>query len=635
MAQVRNRRRINVLRAIAGPGCRLRGVRRLARSVQCAWCAAARGHWERTVFEDYCRNWKRRVVCTLGVALAALTSAACGGISFNSGEGCSVGGQKLEVGDSLDDGCNTCSCEKGGNLACTLADCDVDVPGEGDPCEVEDGVWLSDGATRTADCESCSCDDGKLSCEQVCEPTEPADCELDRGEVIEHGERFEVSCNTCRCDDGAIECTEMACNDDRCELDGDDWLEDGDTFELGCNECECDQGTLRCTNRDCEDPAQCVVDGDRYDDGDEVPSGRSCESCVCDEGEVFCLEIGCAQETCEYDGRTYADGDLFNDDCNVCQCDGGRVSCTEKACGPASCEYEGNVYQDGEVFEDACNECSCEDGQVSCTDMACACEVDGESYQDGDTVPSDRSCESCFCDNGDVACVSIGCQSCVYDGDEYDEGDTFSGADACTTCTCANGEVRCDFSGCPDPVCDGDGGPLPNGSEVDVDGQACQCVDGEAQCLAAGSCEVRGVVYENGSSVPDPDSCNQCSCVDGVITACTEIACPLIVIEPCPAGRDSSEDYVHDAVAIDDGLLNIEVSGACQGFDEFDVCYDPISTTGSTPETELHLIQNPVDDCSSVGTRSLVVDLYPFTSEEGFEEVFFDIGRHRLLYVAP
>lgn len=46
-------------------------------------------------------------------------------------------------------------------------------------------------------------------------------------------------------------------------------------------------------------------------------------------------------------------------------------------------------------------------------------------------------------------------------------------------------------------------------------------------------CEVEGHVYPSGATrVEDPRSCNHCSCLDGQLASCTEVACP----EPCPDG---------------------------------------------------------------------------------------------------
>jgi len=47
------------------------------------------------------------------------------------------------------------------------------------------------------------------------------------------------------------------------------------------------------------------------------------------------------------------------------------------------------------------------------------------------------------------------------------------------------------------------------------------------------ACEVDGVVYPNGwTMVPDPISCNTCTCTDGQLGSCTEAACPDL----CPEG---------------------------------------------------------------------------------------------------
>ena len=54
-----------------------------------------------------------------------------------------------------------------------------------------------------------------------------------------------------------------------------------------------------------------------------------------------------------------------------------------------------------------------------------------------------------------------------------------------------------------------------------------------------GACAVGDYVYPNGSmDVPDPTSCNTCSCIDGDVTACTEIACAT----PCPEGTGQSTE---------------------------------------------------------------------------------------------
>src|SRR5690606_9921184 len=45
-------------------------------------------------------------------------------------------------------------------------------------------------------------------------------------------------------------------------------------------------------------------------------------------------------------------------------------------------------------------------------------------------------------------------------------------------------------------------------------------------------CRVEGADYPHGATVPDPYSCNTCTCNDGVVDACTEIGCA----DACPDG---------------------------------------------------------------------------------------------------
>jgi hypothetical protein len=91
---------------------------------------------------------------------------------------------------------------------------------------------------------------------------------------------------------------------------------------------------------------------------------------------------------------------------------------------------------------------------------------------------------------------------------------------------------------------------FPGGIEVpDLDGcNQSLCVNGKPwlhTLLACPSmfqaCIVNGVTYENGASnVPDPASCNCCSCVDGRVTHCTSEQCALPA--PCDFGVAHYQD---------------------------------------------------------------------------------------------
>jgi hypothetical protein len=106
----------------------------------------------------------------------------------------------------------------------------------------------------------------------------------------------------------------------------------------------------------------------------------------------------------------------------------------------------------------------------------------------------------------------------------------------CAAAAFSMGADRCDDP--PDPgactvngrvYANGDGGvPAPDGCNT------CTCVDGEVTSCTeiacppgSAACTVGGVTYAHGSAgVPAPDGCNTCTCEDGALTSCTEIACP-------------------------------------------------------------------------------------------------------------
>lgn len=67
-----------------------------------------------------------------------------------------------------------------------------------------------------------------------------------------------------------------------------------------------------------------------------------------------------------------------------------------------------------------------------------------------------------------------------------------------------------------------------------------------AECEAAcevestgAACEIEGRVYPDGyTGMPDPFSCNTCSCDDGEVAACTKVGCE----EECPLGTSPGQD---------------------------------------------------------------------------------------------
>ena len=225
------------------------------------------------------------------------------------------------------------------------------------------------------------------------------------------------------------------------------------------------------------------------------------------------------RKSCAYDGKTYADGATFTstDGCNACSCGDGEVSCDDAACDDG-CTYQGTHYREGQSFPaaDGCNQCSCEKGGViTCTERGCvSCAEPPIAY--AHAVEEARRCDpqsanqcqrrfddglacpcSVFINEANVEAIAAAKEAAAT----YDAGNC-GGAKVCPPCAT--------------PV----GGYCSNG-------QRCEPLWREGPQ----ACKVEGLVYPHGATgVPDPTSCNKCTCSDGELS-CTEINCPT----PCPA----------------------------------------------------------------------------------------------------
>lgn len=230
------------------------------------------------------------------------------------------------------------------------------------------------------------------------------------------------------------------------------------------------------------------------------------------------------------------------------------------AAGRKNCVVGGKTYADGATFTNGCNGCSCNDGEVTCDLRDCVdgCIYAGKGYAPGESFPATDGCNTCSCESGGVvSCTEIGCFSCQDAQTRYaaavDEARKCDpkAMDPCRgylvvglQCTCgifvneANVEALASAKQAAAQYSEFscEGPPLPCPS----------CPPGIAgYCSPAGLCEtvwehdpsackVGGVVYPDGATqIPDPTSCNKCTCKDGELTSCTEVGCP----KPCPADR--------------------------------------------------------------------------------------------------
>jgi len=286
------------------------------------------------------------------------------------------------------------------------------------------------------------------------------------------------------------------------------------------------------------------------------------------------------------------------------------AGCLESSTGSSGggCEYDGESYEAGDRFPstDGCNTCACDsDGSVSCTLIGCGvpgqCQYGGVTYDAGDSFPSADGCNTCACDgDGSVSCTLIGCGvpgQCQYDGVTYDAGDSFADGDGCNTCECeSDGRVSCTRRDCMgsggggggDPTCElpFDVGPCDAAFPVwwfnAASGQCEQRIYGgcdgngnnfalfEDCVLACGhdsegtACRVGGQTYPHGAGVPDPYSCNGCSCDQGQITGCTEADCP----EPCADGTKPGTSCAACGPADGCEILETDCLPACDSDDD-------------------------------------------------------------------
>lgn len=236
------------------------------------------------------------------------------------------------------------------------------------------------------------------------------------------------------------------------------------------------------------------------------------------------------------------------------------AGCSGSVNSAKQCEYGDEVYEAGDTFPDldGCNDCRCEEGgEVACTLKACTtvplfCAFDGELYENGEGVPGYDPCNACFCNEGSIACTTADCAVDPACSLPFEVGM----CDAAISVYWYNPET----GACEEQSYGGCGGNANRYDTLD------ECV---ASCGASpdGSCVVDGVTYPDGATdVPDPQSCNTCSCENGVVTTCTEIHCPT----SCDEGF--SLETVCDSCGPGDGCeaLNTRCVPVCESQSDCD-----------------------------------------------------------------
>jgi hypothetical protein len=193
-----------------------------------------------------------------------------------------------------------------------------------------------------------------------------------------------------------------------------------------------------------------------------------------------------------------------------------------------SCEVAGQTFADGDAVPsgDSCNSCSCSDGSVNCTLVACEPVFCAAFVENPDGVCSRFPLDPCISQDPD--CVPTG-GACEVAGEVFPDGSEVPSGDECNTCTCTDGNVGCTRAICGPSIC---------ALFIEVPDGICSrfpldpCISQDPDCSPspdAGACEVAGQTFPSGSEVPSGDSCNSCSCNEGNVSCtlalCAPVAC--------------------------------------------------------------------------------------------------------------
>lgn len=301
---------------------------------------------------------------SLALVACSLPASACVDAYVGKVDVCEYEGKDYKLHDKFQaaDGCNTCTCEIDGSVACTERACD----GSPAMCDEKYGCPTDASIPSKPDCDpkyGCPTDAGS--------PTGAGSCEY-LGTSYKEGEFFltKDGCNNCGCYGAmGIQCTDKVCYEPdgsvapgTCEYSGYLYkIGEGFAAKDGCNKCTCtEKGVVACSQFACPD-----------DPGAGMPVPNDAGVC----GEFSCPT---GKGSCTYGGKTYNVGEGFGrgDNCNKCLCVAdGTIECSAATCMTPGCVI-GNTtlisYGDSITCSDGCNTCTCNPGgNLSGTERAC------------------------------------------------------------------------------------------------------------------------------------------------------------------------------------------------------------------------------------------------------------------------
>eukprot|EP00118_Oscarella_pearsei_P011717 m.80451 g.80451 ORF g.80451 m.80451 type:complete len:2029 (+) comp36196_c0_seq4:124-6210(+) len=495
------------------------------------------------------------------------------------------------------DACTFCRCMHG-NITCDVEECPTPsckktkkFPRICCPvCQVctYGGQQYDDGdlfPSVTDPCEVCECRGNEVNCSNVpCEtclhpaPSQVGSCCLNctacqlEGTVFQEGARFRHPsdpCLNCQCLSGSVACEMETCSAlscrktavpegeccPVCQVCGYEGVQydDGDNFVSASNPCvnctcrgrlvQC--GHVQCSNcthpalkqkgQCCDDCELCVYEETRYRDGASFVSKTDpCQTCLCDEGNVYCLTIECPDPPCRnpiskpgqccqecppvcvYEGITYENRESWtsqSNPCLSCSCQGEESVCQEITCPSLTCSHP-------EVKPGQC-----------CSECGGGCIYNNVTFEDRQTFYLDHYCRECTCIKGNVICVNEECpplncsvyaradeeccprcRPCLHGIEVWEHGDVWSdGENPCLSFHCTDGivsEFRLECAG---------------------DCQNVQSKPNQCCSVCPGECVDNGKLYSVNESFSLADNpCIHCTCEKSGLR-CIRETCPVQV----------------------------------------------------------------------------------------------------------
>lgn len=169
-------------------------------------------------------------------------------------------------------------------------------------CIYNGSVIANEEQKRFGPCRTCSCEGGKLICQEQTCPKLPCSKQVKTDEEC---------CPKCAQDSSP---TYINIKETSCRFKG-TILQNGDNYKLDkCTTCSCKNGTLKCTQQRCSHTLNCNAK-------DIVHSENHC--CAVCKNKIYC----------KYNGRKYQNNEQwFLKGCAVCICRNGRNMCRKQIC---------------------------------------------------------------------------------------------------------------------------------------------------------------------------------------------------------------------------------------------------------------------------------------------------------------